>query len=104
MVIRGLRLGQPTLMDALAAGCIPVVIADSYVLPYAEVIDWKRVSIQIYEDDLDQLMGILQAVSSERIEEMRSSGSIVFNRYFSSIEKIANTVLRILNGKVKILF
>lgn len=42
MVLRGARLGQPTLLDALAAGCIPIISADTIVLPFADVIDWKR--------------------------------------------------------------
>lgn len=42
IVLRGARLGQAVLSDILQAGCIPVVIADSYVLPFSEVLDWKR--------------------------------------------------------------
>lgn len=42
MVLRGARLGQAVLSDVLQAGCIPVVIADSYILPFSEVLDWKR--------------------------------------------------------------
>lgn len=42
VVLRGARLGQAVLSDVLRAGCVPVVIADSYVLPFSEVLDWKR--------------------------------------------------------------
>lgn len=37
LVIRGGRLGQTTLYDAMQAGCVPIIIADSYVLPFSEV-------------------------------------------------------------------
>jgi len=30
------------LIDALAAGCIPIVAINHVVLPFFEVIDWKR--------------------------------------------------------------
>jgi len=30
------------LIDALAAGCIPIVAVNHVVLPFFEVIDWKR--------------------------------------------------------------
>lgn len=42
VVLRGARLGQAVLSDILRAGCVPVVIADSYILPFSEVLDWKR--------------------------------------------------------------
>lgn len=42
IIIRGARLGQQTLLESLAAGCIPVIAIDSYVLPFSDVIDWKR--------------------------------------------------------------
>ena len=42
LVVRGARLGQAVLSDALMAGCIPVIVADGYVLPFSEVLDWKR--------------------------------------------------------------
>ena len=35
-------MGQPMLFDALKAGCIPVIVADGYVMPFSEVLDWKR--------------------------------------------------------------
>lgn len=42
MVLRGARLGQAALSDVLQAGCVPIILADSYILPFSEVLDWKR--------------------------------------------------------------
>ena len=41
-MVRGNRLGQMAFSDCLQAGSIPVVVADSFVLPFSEVLDWKR--------------------------------------------------------------
>ena len=42
LVIRGNRLGQMALSDCMMAGSIPVIVADSFILPFSEVLDWKR--------------------------------------------------------------
>lgn len=87
-------------MDALAFGCIPIVIADSYIFPFSEVIDWKRAALHIYEDDLPKLMDIVRGISFERIAEMRESGIRLYSKYFSSLEKITLTTLKIINDRV----
>lgn len=47
MVLRGARLGQAALSDVLQAGCVPVILADSYILPFSEVLDWKRSALHL---------------------------------------------------------
>jgi len=47
LVIRGNRLGQLTLNDCLQAGSIPVIVADSFILPFSEVLDWKRFVLKL---------------------------------------------------------
>ncbi|KAL1131710.1 hypothetical protein AAG570_011323 [Ranatra chinensis] len=100
LVLRGLRLGQYTLMDALAAGCIPVVGADTIVMPFAEVIDWKRAVIILAESDLSSLMSVVGSISEQRRLEMREQGKWLYSRYFSSMESITLTTLEILNSRV----
>lgn len=95
-----MRLGQPCLLEALSAGCIPVVVANSYILPFSEVIDWKRAALHVYEDDLAKVMDVLRAVSPERVKEMRRSGWLIYQHYFSSMEHITLTALRIINDRV----
>ena len=63
MVVRRAHLGPPELLDALRAGCIPVVAADLYVLPFSEVLDWTRFGLHIYEQDLHRLADILKGWS-----------------------------------------
>ena len=71
-MLRGGRLGQTALHDAMKAGCVPIIVADSYVLPFSEVIDWRTAAIQIYEDDLPDLLSIIKKdVSQERLDEMQ---------------------------------
>ena len=39
----------PFFQDAMAAGCIPVIVIDHYVLPFEDVIDWQKAAVRLYE-------------------------------------------------------
>lgn len=100
LVIRGVRLGQQSLIESLAAGCIPVIIADNIVLPFQDVIDWTLASISIRENDLHSISTILKAVSQTRIKEMQRQGEFLYQKYFKNIETIVLSVLEELNDRV----
>ncbi|XP_049955554.1 exostosin-2 [Schistocerca serialis cubense] len=100
LVIRGARLGQPTLLEAMAAGCVPVICADSLVMPFSDVLDWKRAAVIITEADLGRLTEILSSVSDERLEDLRAQGHWLYHRYFSTLKAITLTALDIINDRV----
>lgn len=60
VVLRGARLGQAVLSDVLQAGCVPVIIADSYILPFSEVLDWKRSVPSLHIEPLPEILLYLQ--------------------------------------------
>ncbi|CAM1331169.1 EXT2 (predicted) [Pycnogonum litorale] len=100
LVARGARLAQPVLLDAMMSGCIPVIVADELVLPFSEVLDWKRASVRLYEEQLINVIDILKSISSARVETMRHQLSFLLNSYLSSVPKITLTTLKILNDRV----
>lgn len=99
VVLRGARLGQAALSDVLQAGCVPVILADSYILPFSEVLDWKRcawstignqinflfchfqinnwtvilhrASVFIPEEKLSEMYSILKSIPHRQVEEMQ---------------------------------
>ncbi|VDP15039.1 unnamed protein product [Onchocerca flexuosa] len=88
------------LMSALRVGSIPVIISDSIVLPFNEVINWDLLSLTFSRSRLSSVLACLRVLSSERKQAMREQISFVYNRYFSSLEKIVLTTLNILERRI----
>ncbi|XP_072164852.1 exostosin-2-like [Diadema setosum] len=100
IILRRARLGQAALSDALQAGCIPVIISDSYILPFSEVIDWQRASLVIRESNIADIPSILRAIEPEQIQLMRQQVRFLWRNYFSSMANITLTTLQIINDRV----
>ncbi|KAK0045554.1 exostosin-2 [Biomphalaria pfeifferi] len=100
LVIRGNRLGQPTLMDVMMAGCIPVIVADGYLMPFHEVLDWTRASIHLKEQHLPDVLDVLNKYSPERIQDMRRQIYYYWQRYFKSLSDMTLATLQIVNDRI----
>ncbi|EFN66281.1 Exostosin-2 [Camponotus floridanus] len=100
LIIRGARLAQSSLLDAMAAGCIPVIIADSLTMPFHDVIDWTKAAVFVREVDILLIIQLLKKISHQRIMEMQEQNAWLYNRYFSTMEKITETTLEILTDRV----
>ncbi|KAF3422411.1 hypothetical protein E2986_02534 [Frieseomelitta varia] len=96
LVIRGARLGQSTLLECMAAGSIPVIIADSLIMPFHGTIDWTRAAIFIREVNILSVISVLKKISQQRIIELQEQGAWLYEKYFMSMEKITETTLEIL--------
>jgi len=51
--------------QVLAAGAIPVIAVDHYVLPFQSILDWDQFSIRIPEDRILDLPAILKEMADE---------------------------------------
>ncbi len=96
----GNGLGTSALMEAMHAGCIPVIVIDSLVLPFSDVVDWKRFSIRFYEHDVSRVLDHLSGISDAKVAEMQEQVLRVYNSYFKDLKTITKTSLDILNDRV----
>lgn len=100
LIFRGERMGQFALMEALAANCIPVIVIDGVVLPFNNVIDWKRAAIFVMEDYLNTVMNIIKQISEEKITEMQKQVKFLYDKYFCTLKAITETTLDIIQDRV----
>lgn len=110
-----------SLTESLAAGCIPIVAINHVVLPFFEVIDWKRfvfvflirfyyyfTSLFIFyravilwsETELNTLLDMVSGIPLDRRKEMSEQGRWLYRKYLSSPKIITMTTLKILSQRL----
>ncbi|XP_017768958.1 PREDICTED: exostosin-2 [Nicrophorus vespilloides] len=99
-IFRGERMGQTALLESMAAGCIPVIMMDSPIMPFNDVLDWKRAAIFILEDHIDNTMTVLRKITPQHVREMQKHVRFLYNTYFSSFKQIVETSLDIIQDRV----
>lgn len=100
LIPRGRRLGSFRFLEALQASCIPVSLSNGYVLPFSEVLDWKKASLVIDERQLFQLPYLLRRMSSSRILSLRWYAQFMWDTYFSSVNKIITTTIEVIRSRI----
>ncbi|XP_047505029.1 exostosin-1 isoform X2 [Pieris napi] len=100
LVARGRRLGSYRFLEALAAGCVPVLLSNGWRLPFDERIDWRRAVIWADERLLLQVPELVRSVPPERVLALRQQTQLLWEQYFSSIEKIVFTTIEIILERI----
>ncbi|KAG6553242.1 hypothetical protein Mapa_004976 [Marchantia paleacea] len=67
----GYEVNSPRLVEAIYNDCIPVIIADRFVLPFSDVLNWTAFSLQVLEEDIPKLKELLEAVPMETLVRMQ---------------------------------
>ncbi|RDY03553.1 Xylogalacturonan beta-1,3-xylosyltransferase, partial [Mucuna pruriens] len=62
----GYEVASPRVVEALHAGCVPVIICSNYSLPFRDVLNWRQFSVEIPVEKISEIKTILQSISRNR--------------------------------------
>lgn len=69
----GYEVNSPRIVEAIDYECVPVIIADNFVPPFDEVLDWSAFSLTVAEKDIPELKNILMGISLRRYVSMQTN-------------------------------
>ncbi|KAF0875641.1 exostosin-like 1 isoform X1 [Crocuta crocuta] len=87
-------------LQALQAGCIPVLLSPPWELPFSEVIDWTKAAIVADKRLPFQVLTALQEMPPTRVLALRQQTQFLWDAYFSSVEKVVHTTLEIIQDRI----
>ncbi|XP_057416679.1 xylogalacturonan beta-1,3-xylosyltransferase-like isoform X3 [Lotus japonicus] len=66
----GHEVASPRVVEAIYAGCVPVIICENYSRPFSDVLNWSQFSMEIAVDRIPEIKTILQNVSKDEYMEL----------------------------------
>ncbi|CAL5438961.1 unnamed protein product [Camellia sinensis] len=67
----GFEVASARVVEAIYAGCIPVIISNNYVLPLSDVFDWSQFLVSVSVDKIPEIMSILQTIPDWKYLKMQ---------------------------------
>jgi hypothetical protein len=96
---RGDALFSYRLTEIMAAGVVPVIVADDWALAFDELIDWSRTSVVVRENDTASIPTMLAAFSVDAVCAMRRRAFRTFHRFLRSPVEWAAAIETILKQR-----
>lgn len=67
----GYEVASPRVVTAIQLGCVPVTISDNYSLPFSDVLNWSKFSVNIPKEKIPEIKTILKGISFKRYAIMQ---------------------------------
>lgn len=64
---------SPRLVESVALGCVPVIIADGIRLPFDDAVPWAEISLTVAERDVGKLGNILEHVAATNLSVIQKN-------------------------------
>ncbi|CAJ1955868.1 unnamed protein product [Sphenostylis stenocarpa] len=78
---------SPRLVESVALGCVPVIIADGIRLPFPSAVNWSEISLTVAEREVGKLGKILERVAATNLSDIqrnlwdpRTRRALLFNK------------------------
>ncbi|XP_031502750.1 probable glycosyltransferase At5g03795 [Nymphaea colorata] len=68
---RGYEVNSPRIVEAIYYECVPVIIADNFVPPFNDTLNWNLFSVTVAEKEIPNLRDILLAIPFKKYMEMQ---------------------------------
>ncbi|KAH6783807.1 hypothetical protein C2S52_008766 [Perilla frutescens var. hirtella] len=68
---KGYEAYTPRVIEAIFFECVPVILADNYIPPFFETLNWESFAVFILEKDIPNLKNILTSIPEKRYIEMQ---------------------------------
>ncbi|XP_058204322.1 probable glycosyltransferase At5g03795 isoform X1 [Rhododendron vialii] len=63
--VKGFEVNTARIGDAMYYGCVPVILADHYDLPFGDILNWKSFSVVVETSDIPLMKSILKGIGDE---------------------------------------
>ncbi|KAJ4951963.1 hypothetical protein NE237_028795 [Protea cynaroides] len=84
----GYEVNSPRIVEAIYYECVPVIIADNFVPPFNEVLDWSTFSVIVGEKDIPNLKEILLAIPLRRYLSMQTNVKMLQKHFLWNLRPV----------------
>ncbi|MED6174962.1 hypothetical protein PIB30_073969 [Stylosanthes scabra] len=84
----GFEVNSPRIVEAIYYECVPVIIADNFVLPFSEVLDWSAFSLVVAEKDIPRLKEILLSIPMRKYLTMQNNVKMVQKHFLWNVRPV----------------